>query len=117
MGPAWVRAPSSPTEASPVNVRVPWAARVPGTGKLERLEENIGAVSVELSDADLREINESAARGGGEVPEQLKCLGGGRARNPHCTRAGRANELPKVPVIHFARRAWWSDRPKARTPT
>jgi len=35
----------------------PWIAPIPGTTKLHRLEENIGAASVELSDADLRDIN------------------------------------------------------------
>ena len=34
---------------------------IPGTTKLRRLEENIAAASIELTDADLREINEGAA--------------------------------------------------------
>jgi aryl-alcohol dehydrogenase-like predicted oxidoreductase len=40
----------------------PWIVPIPGTRKLERLEENIGAASVELSDADLREIDDAASR-------------------------------------------------------
>src|SRR5260370_34162664 len=105
MGPAWVRAPSSPTEASPVNVRVPSAARVPGTRKLERLEENIGAGSVELSDADLREINESAARGGGKLPHHSNALACARAETAHCTVPGRPIDSRKLPVFHLPRSA------------
>jgi aryl-alcohol dehydrogenase-like predicted oxidoreductase len=35
----------------------PWIVPIPGTARLERLEENIGAVSVELTPDDLREID------------------------------------------------------------
>jgi diketogulonate reductase-like aldo/keto reductase len=35
---------------------------IPGTTKLHRLEENIGATSVELTPEDLREIDETASR-------------------------------------------------------
>ena len=36
----------------------PWIVPIPGTKMLERLEENIGAVAVELTTDDLREIEE-----------------------------------------------------------
>jgi aryl-alcohol dehydrogenase-like predicted oxidoreductase len=36
--------------------RQPWIVPIPGTTKLHRLEENIGAVSVELTPEDLRQI-------------------------------------------------------------
>jgi aryl-alcohol dehydrogenase-like predicted oxidoreductase len=39
----------------------PWIVPIPGTTKLHRLEENIGAVSVELTADDLREIETGAA--------------------------------------------------------
>src|ERR1700756_3898597 len=39
----------------------PWIVPIPGTTKLNRLEENIGAVSIELTAADLREIDQAAA--------------------------------------------------------
>jgi aryl-alcohol dehydrogenase-like predicted oxidoreductase len=39
----------------------PWIVPIPGTTKLHRLEENLGGASVELTDADLREIGEGAA--------------------------------------------------------
>ena len=39
----------------------PWIAPIPGTTKLNRLEENLGAVKVELSAKDLQDIEEAAA--------------------------------------------------------
>lgn len=39
----------------------PWIVPIPGTTKLHRLEENIGAVELELSQNDLNEITEAAA--------------------------------------------------------
>ena len=40
----------------------PWIVPIPGTRKIERLEENIGAASIELTPNDLREIEDSASR-------------------------------------------------------
>jgi aryl-alcohol dehydrogenase-like predicted oxidoreductase len=40
----------------------PWIVPIPGTTKLHRLEENLGGASVELTPADLREIEDGAAR-------------------------------------------------------
>ena len=40
----------------------PWIVPIPGTTKLSRLEENIGAASVSLSPSDLKEIDEAVAR-------------------------------------------------------
>jgi aryl-alcohol dehydrogenase-like predicted oxidoreductase len=40
----------------------PWIVPIPGTTKLHRLEENIGAVSVQLSEADLLDIERSASQ-------------------------------------------------------
>jgi aryl-alcohol dehydrogenase-like predicted oxidoreductase len=45
-----------------VLVQKPWIVPIPGTTKLHRLEENIGATSVELAPADLREIDEAASQ-------------------------------------------------------
>jgi aryl-alcohol dehydrogenase-like predicted oxidoreductase len=42
--------------------RKPWIVPIPGTTKLHRLEENIGAASVELTAEDLRQIEEALAR-------------------------------------------------------
>ena len=39
----------------------PWIAPIPGTRRLERLDENLGAAQVELSDDDLREIDAASA--------------------------------------------------------
>jgi aryl-alcohol dehydrogenase-like predicted oxidoreductase len=57
----------------------PWIVPIPGTTKLHRLEENIGAVEVELSDDDLREIDNAAARievQGARYPEELERMTG-----------------------------------------
>jgi aryl-alcohol dehydrogenase-like predicted oxidoreductase len=53
----------------------PWIVPIPGTRKLERLEENIGAVAVELTPEDLREIDSAASKitiQGARYPEYLE---------------------------------------------
>jgi aryl-alcohol dehydrogenase-like predicted oxidoreductase len=40
----------------------PWIVPIPGTTKIHRLDENLGGVEVELTDADLKEIEETAAQ-------------------------------------------------------
>jgi aryl-alcohol dehydrogenase-like predicted oxidoreductase len=52
----------------------PWIVPIPGTTKLHRLEENLGAAEIELSSADLAELDEAAAKiqvKGERYPEQL----------------------------------------------
>lgn len=44
-----------------VLARKPWFVPIPGTTKVERLDENVGAVSVELTPDDLRKIDEACA--------------------------------------------------------
>ncbi len=57
----------------------PYIVPIPGTTKLHRLEENIGAAQVALSEADLREIETAAARipveGERYAPAQLAMIG------------------------------------------
>ena len=57
----------------------PWIVPIPGTTKLHRLEENIGATSVELTPDDLRDIDDVAAQitvQGARYPEKLELLTG-----------------------------------------
>jgi aryl-alcohol dehydrogenase-like predicted oxidoreductase len=57
----------------------PWFVPIPGTTKLHRLEENIGAVSLELTPEDLREIGNAAAQikvEGDRYPEKLEKMTG-----------------------------------------
>jgi aryl-alcohol dehydrogenase-like predicted oxidoreductase len=57
----------------------PWIVPIPGTTKLHRLEENIGALSVELTPADLREIDSAASKitvQGARYPERLEQMTG-----------------------------------------
>lgn len=52
-----------------------WLVPIPGTTKLMRLEENLDAAKIELTSADLREINETAAKitvQGARYPEKLQ---------------------------------------------
>lgn len=53
----------------------PWIVPIPGTRKLERLDENIGAVGVELTADDLRDIETAASRitvQGARYPESVE---------------------------------------------
>ena len=53
----------------------PWIVPIPGTTKLERLDENIGAAALELTRDDLREIDRAASKiaiQGARYPEALE---------------------------------------------
>ena len=73
-------------EATPAQIALawllaqrPWIVPIPGTTKRRRLEENIGAVSVELTPDDLREINDAASHitvQGARYPEKLEQMTG-----------------------------------------
>jgi len=56
----------------------PWIVPIPGTTKLHRLNENIGAVAVELTPEDLRDIDEASkiAVHGARYPEKLEQMTG-----------------------------------------
>jgi aryl-alcohol dehydrogenase-like predicted oxidoreductase len=53
----------------------PWIVPIPGTTKLHRLEENVGTAEIEMSPADLREIEDALAGisvQGARYPEHLQ---------------------------------------------
>jgi aryl-alcohol dehydrogenase-like predicted oxidoreductase len=57
----------------------PWIVPIPGTTKLSRLEENLGAAAVELTPDDLRDIDAAATRitvQGARYPEKLEQMTG-----------------------------------------
>ncbi len=57
----------------------PWIVPIPGTTKLHRLEENIGALAVQLTLDDLREIDSAASEitvQGARYPEKLEQMTG-----------------------------------------
>jgi aryl-alcohol dehydrogenase-like predicted oxidoreductase len=57
----------------------PWIVPIPGTTKLHRLEENIGAAAVELTPADLRDIESASSKitiQGARYPENLEKMTG-----------------------------------------
>jgi aryl-alcohol dehydrogenase-like predicted oxidoreductase len=73
-------------EATPAQIALawllaqkPWIVPIPGTTKLHRLEENIGAVAIELTSDDLREIDSATSQislEGARLPESaLKMTG------------------------------------------
>ena len=57
----------------------PWIVPIPGTTKLHRLKENVGAVAVQLSPDDLRELSNAASKiavQGARYPEELQKMVG-----------------------------------------
>ena len=59
--------------------RQPWIVPIPGTTKLERLDENLGALSISLSSEDMKEIENAASSvtvHGARYPEKLEQMTG-----------------------------------------
>jgi aryl-alcohol dehydrogenase-like predicted oxidoreductase len=57
----------------------PWIVPIPGSRKLERLDENIGALAIKLTPKDLQEINIAISKitvQGDRYPEELKKMTG-----------------------------------------
>jgi len=57
----------------------PWIVPIPGTRKQERLDESLGAVRLELTSDDLREIESAASKitvQGARYPEELERMTG-----------------------------------------
>ena len=57
----------------------PWIVPIPGSRKLVRLDENIGALAVELKPDDLREIDSAFSKitvQGDRYPEELRKMAG-----------------------------------------
>ncbi|SEH86986.1 aldo/keto reductase [Tardiphaga sp. OK245] len=57
----------------------PWIVPIPGTTKLHRLEENLGAAAIELTSDDLRDIDSAAAKitvQGNRYPDRLEAMTG-----------------------------------------
>ncbi len=57
----------------------PWIVPIPGTTKLNRLQENMGATTIELTSADLEEINNAASKiivHGARYPENIERMTG-----------------------------------------
>jgi len=57
----------------------PWIVPIPGTTKLHRLDENLGATEIELTPDDLRDIDNAASKitvQGTRYPENLEQLTG-----------------------------------------
>ncbi|HWC66401.1 MAG TPA: aldo/keto reductase [Thermoanaerobaculia bacterium] len=82
----WLRAFASRKKATPAQVALawlvaqrPWIVPIPGTTKPHRLEENLAAAEIELTPADLREIDAAASEipvEGARYPERLQQMVG-----------------------------------------
>ena len=82
----WLKAFADRKQATPAQIALawllaqkPWIVPIPGTKRLERLEENLGGATVHLNADDLGEIDRAAAQievHGDRYPEQLKKLVG-----------------------------------------
>ena len=82
----WLKTFATRKDATPAQValgwllaRKPWMVPIPGTTKLHRLQENLGAVEIKLTADDLRDIDESASQievHGARYPEHLQKLVG-----------------------------------------
>src|SRR6266446_6268214 len=82
----WLTAFAERKKATPAQIALawllaqkPWIVPIPGTTKLHRLEENIGAAAIELTSDDLREIENAASQikvEGARYPEHLEKMAG-----------------------------------------
>jgi pyridoxine 4-dehydrogenase len=82
----WLKQFAERKKATPAQIalawllaRKPWIVPIPGTTKVHRLDENVGAVSVALGPDDLQEIDQAAAQisvHGARYPEHLQRLVG-----------------------------------------
>ena len=82
----WLKGFAERKKATPAQVALawllaqkPWIAPIPGTTKRHRLEENLGAATIQLSAEDLREIDRAASQievHGARYPEHLQKMVG-----------------------------------------
>ena len=82
----WVKTFAERKKATPAQLALawllaqkPWIVPIPGTTKRHRLEENLGAAAIQLSAADLREIDRASSQieiRGGRYPEHLQKMVG-----------------------------------------
>ncbi len=82
----WLRSVAARKRVTPAQIALawllaqrPWIVPIPGTRKLERLDENLGGAALELTREDLREIDAAAAKitvEGKRYPEALEKLTG-----------------------------------------
>ena len=82
----WLKGFAAGKQATPAQIALawllaqkPWIVPIPGTTKRHRLEENLGAAAIQLTDGDLQEIDRAAAQievQGARYPEHLLKLVG-----------------------------------------
>lgn len=62
MGMSYGYGPASDKKETWVLAQKPWIVPIPGTRKLGRLEENLGAADVELTPEELRDLNDALSK-------------------------------------------------------
>ena len=82
----WLKVFAEKKHATPAQIALawvleqkPWMVPIPGTKRLERLEENLGALSIQLTPDDLREIDGARSQiavHGARYPERLEQMTG-----------------------------------------
>ena len=82
----WLKAFAARKQATPAQIALawilaqkPWIVPIPGTTKLHRLEENLGAASVDLTAEDLGDIEDAVSKievHGARYPEHLQKMVG-----------------------------------------
>jgi len=82
----WLKAFAARKHATPAQIALawllaqrPWIVPIPGTTKRERLEENLGALEIELTSGELRELDDASGRievHGARYPEHLQKMVG-----------------------------------------
>ena len=82
----WLAVVAAQKKATPAQIALawllaqkPWIVPIPGTTKLPRLKENLGAANVELTPSELREINDASSKlvvQGARYPEAMQKLVG-----------------------------------------
>jgi aryl-alcohol dehydrogenase-like predicted oxidoreductase len=81
----WLKQFAEPKNATPAQIALawllaqkPWIVPIPGTRRMDHLEENLGSINVQLTPADIREIDSAFSKikvhGGRMNQEQMKVV-------------------------------------------
>ncbi len=98
----------------------PWIAPIPGTTRLDRLEENLGAAAMELSASDLKKISEAAAKikiQGARYPEHLEAMTDRGTASMLKRQRESLESLSPAATFPLAGSCWTPTSPRSRADT
>lgn len=98
----------------------PWIAPIPGTTRLDRLEENLGAAAMELSASDLKKISEAAAKikiQGARYPEHLEAMTDRGTASMLKRQRESLESLSPAAIFPLAGSCWTPTGPRSRADT